>query len=370
MRRLKFVTLHPAGTNVDLIKDEGQIPFTLSSNYAIDAEIVTCHIDLQAENIDMVKGLTIHHIPFIINNALSGLLYLLKNSKKIDWLNIYFAGRQAIVWTKVFKFLNPKGKVFLKLDMDFRSVKLYEKDEYERKIFRKCTDIVDLVSVESKVIRDRIQKYSLKEIYVIGNGISNPELISFSNYQRNNTFITVARLGTQQKATDILLQGFAKSADKHNWNLILIGKIQTSFKQYIEDFFMEFPNLQSRIFFLGPINDREHLYSEYSKSKVFVLPSRWESYGISAAEALCCGCHLILTDTIPLANEMTKNGSYGTIIKPDSIDSLSDAFIKATKKHYSSKDIDEIIKYANDLFSWEEICKRLYTYMKTIDDRL
>lgn len=103
MKRIRFLTLHPAGTDVDLTKDEGQIPYTLCSNYPIDAKIVSCHINNETANLNAVPGLIVEHIPYIINNAVSGLLYLILNSKKIDWLNIYFAGRQAYIWTKYLK---------------------------------------------------------------------------------------------------------------------------------------------------------------------------------------------------------------------------------------------------------------------------
>lgn len=249
MKLFRFVTLHPAGTNVDLMKDEGQIPYTLCCNYPIEAEIVACHIDKKNANITAVSGLKVKHIPYIVNNALSGLFYLIFNSKKIDWLNIYFAGRQAYIWTKIFKTLNHRGKVYLKLDMDFRSSDLYDRDNRERKIFYKCTDVVDLVSVESEALKNRIQKYSSKEIYVIGNGISKPDFNPITNQARSNTFLTVARLGTKQKATDILLQGFAKTANKHNWNLVLIGTIEEEFKKYIDKFFKEYPELKGRIQF-------------------------------------------------------------------------------------------------------------------------
>lgn len=363
MKTIRFVTLHPAGTDVDLTKDEGQIPYTLCSNYPIEAEIVTCHINDKTANINAVPGLKVKHIPYIVNNALSGLFYLIFNAKKIDWLNIYFAGRQAYIWTKIFKSLNRKGKVYLKLDMDFRSSDLYDKDNHERNIFSKCTEIVDLVSVESEALKNRIQKYSAKEIYVIGNGISKPDFIPITNQSRNNTFLTVARLGTKQKATDVLLQGFAKTANEHSWNLKLIGTIEDDFKKYIDGFFKEHPSLKCRIQFLGQINDREQLFNEYCKTKVFVLPSRWESYGISCAEAISCGCSLILTSAIPPAKEMTNSGEYGRIIETDSIDSLANALLEATKQQFSKEEINKMVEYANKQFSWDEICAKLYKYM-------
>ena len=77
----RFVTLHPAGTNIDLLKDEGQIPYTLCRYYAIDAKIVTCHIDNRTANLDLVQGLGVEHFPYLINNALTGLIYILLNAK-------------------------------------------------------------------------------------------------------------------------------------------------------------------------------------------------------------------------------------------------------------------------------------------------
>lgn len=365
----RFVTLHPAGTNIDLIKDEGQIPYTLCRKCGIDAKIVACNIDAKTANFDLVQGLKVEHFPRIINNALTGVVYILLNAKDIDWLNIYFAGRQAYIWTKLYKLLNKSGKVYLKLDMSFRSSDLYDADLQERKVFYKNTKVVDLVSVESEAIKDKIQKYSSKEILLIRNGISNCDIIRDINGNRENTFLTVARLGTRPKATDILLDAFAKSADKHDWNLKLIGTVDENLKPYISDYFDRHPELINRVNFVGEIKDRAKLYNEYCKSKVFILPSRWESYGISCAEALSCGCRLILSNAIPPAKEMTANGKYGRIVEPDNVDELSEAILDATKLEFASKDIFEQVAYAKEMFSWEKICEQLHAAMEIVDGR-
>lgn len=366
----RFVTLHPPGTNVDLNKDEGQIPYTLHKYYSTDSKLVTCHINNREANLDTVQGLKVEHFPHIMSNAITGAIYILLNANKIDWLNIYFAGRQAYVWTKLYKLLNKKGKVYLKLDMDFRGCDLYDTDLRERKIFTKNTEVVDLVSVESEAVKKRIQTYSSKEIIVINDGVSDYDCIPIhNNKNRENTFLTVARLGTRQKATDILLEAFAKSADQHDWNLKLVGTVDDTFKPYISNFFEKHPELVNRVNFVGEIKDRARLYDEYCKSKVFVLTSRWESYGISCAEALSCGCRLILSDAIPPAKEMTDNGKYGRIIKPDDVDLLSEAMVEATGIEYTHNDICERVDYAKKMFSWEKICEQLYDAMERVDGR-
>ena len=50
MKEISFLTLHPEGTNVDLTKDEGQIPYTLSK-MGIDATIVIHSVVGQFRNI-------------------------------------------------------------------------------------------------------------------------------------------------------------------------------------------------------------------------------------------------------------------------------------------------------------------------------
>lgn len=368
MSKIRFVTLHPAGVNVDLTKDEGQIPYTLCTEHGVDASIVACHIDTKTANMDCVKGLKVKHFPFIFNNALTGVIYILINARKIDWLNIYFAGRQAYYWTRLYKFLNPTGHVYLKLDMDFRSSTLYDENAVEREVFRKNTEVVDIVSVESEAIREKITKYSEKDILLISNGISRLDFDPQINGIRDNVFLTVGRLGTKQKATEILLQAFAKSADRHNWKLKLIGRIEESFVEYIKEFYNQYPELKDRVIFAGEIKERKTLYSEYCHAKVFVLPSRWESFGISCGEALSCGCRLIITNTIPPAKEMTNSGKFGRIIDAEDVDVLADELVKASKRTYSQESINELVKYANEQFSWSSICARLYCEMERIDE--
>lgn len=366
MEKIRFTTLHPAGTNVDLTKDEGQIPYTLAHNKKLDTTIVACHIDINTANVDSVKGLKIHHVPLLINNALTGIIYLLFNSKKIDWLNIYFAGRQAYLWMRIYKALNRSGRVYLKLDMDFRGCDLYDNNTKERTVFNKNTEIADIISVESIAVKNRIQKYSNKELLLIEDGISKLEFSPTTNQTREDVFLTVGRLGTYQKATDVLLTAFERSATFHNWKLKLIGTVEDEFNDYIECFFEKYPDMRQRIIFTGPIYSRELLYEEYCRAKVFVLPSRWESFGISSGEALCCGCHLILSDSIPPATEMTNNEKYGEIVETGNIDALSNALIRTTQRDYRQDEINDIVDYAVSLFSWDRICDKLYNEMNNV----
>ena len=362
MRTINFTTLSPECRNIELVKDVGQIPYVLGNEHQdIDTSIVASCIKKDGPNLENVQGLKLIHRPlFLKNYELTGLVYLLFHARKIDWLSLHHAGRRSYYWTKIYKFLNPKGKVYLKLDMDFRSCDMYDNDEWERSIFFKNTNIIDLITVETEAIKNRIQKYSAKDIKILGNGYCKSSVEPNISKRRNRSFITVGRLGTRQKATEILLEAFAESAKEHDWNLILVGSIEEEFKSYINEFFRKHPELRERIIFKGEIEDRDEIYTEYCSARVFLLPSRWEGFPIVSGEALLCGLRVIVSDLVPPMKEMTNNEMFGQIVPADDIGALCRAIIRETQRKFSCNEVFAIKEYAETQFSWSKICNELY----------
>ena len=85
--------------------------------------------------------------------------------------------------------------------------------------------------------------------------------------------------GAEQKRK--AFEAFKKSYPKlSNWKLKLIGPIEEEFKEYINNFYNENPNLKNIVEFTGPIYDRKQLADEYNKAKIFCLTSRYESFGL------------------------------------------------------------------------------------------
>lgn len=362
-KNIKFCTMYLPCSNVELVKDVGQIPYTLSTLYGMNCTLATCNIHSTENNQDFFRKVKLYPVKHIINYKLTGLIFLLKNAKKFDWINFYHGGRTVYYWSKFYHFLNPKGKIYLKLDMDFRLCDKYDKSEKEKKIFRKTVENADFVSVETFAVRDRIQQYTKKKIHIITNGYQENKFLPNNENRKENCFITVGRLGTKQKATDILLKAFALSANQHDWNLKLVGPIEEEFKKYIDEFFKKEPELKNRIFFLGEINDRQELYGEYHNARVFILPSRWESFGLVTSEALSCGCRVIVSDEVPPKREFTKFGEYGAIVKAEEIEELSQVILEEACRKYDKEEVLSIKEYAREKFSWEVICSEIYNHM-------
>ena len=364
-KRIRFVTLFPNCPNIGLVKDVGQIPYTLSKNFEnIESRLVSYCIDPKGDNLDSVNGLILERCSRVLkSDFLSGAVYLLKNSKCIDWLNLYHCRKQTYLWAKLYKMLNPEGKVYLKLDMGHLACELLEQNETTRKNFAKNISIMDLVSTESAVTLETLKKYVNCDIKLIYNGFCKNGIKINVEEEREDNFVTVARLGSPEKATDLLLEAFSKSASFHDWNLKLIGSIEPEFESFIDIFFEKNPELQERVQFLGAISDRGKLYNELCKMKVFVLPSKWEGFPLVLPEALMCGCSTLISSNVPPREEMTCDGKYGDVFLSGDVENLKEKLIEATVKSYTPEKSKEISEYAERKFSWDKICTHLYKYL-------
>lgn len=365
---MDFSTVFFECSNIELVKDVAQIPCTLAKIYDIQAELVTSYVREDGPNLSAVKKLNLHHFPMLKNGKITGIFFLLKYARNIKWLNIYHIDKKSYYWSRLYKFLNPNGHVYLKMDVDFRMCDDFEHNISRRKVLQKCADAVDMISAESKSALSRVQPFVKKKIELIPNGYCVSNDAELASVKRKNVFLTVGRLGTKQKATENLLQAFSLCADKIDWNLRLVGSVEESFKSYIEDFFNQNPSLRERIEFVGVISNRAAIDAEYRQAKVFMLPSRWEGAPLALTEAMANGCRLLATNVVPPITELTNNGEFGLTVPPDDVEALAEAMIESTKLDYSENFIQKIMNYAKENYSWEAICTKLYRRMKNIDN--
>lgn len=376
---MRFVTLYPRAKNVQLVKDMGLIPYYIRTLFNEDAELVTYKNDESYPYLDtVVKGAKVTFIKKVFGRQIDGCIYLLKEAKKIDVLNIYHLNMSTFLYEIIYKLLNKKGKVYLKLDISMeglRTVKLHDP-----RGFIKHMDIkmADLVSCETRVIQKSLNEFFNKEILYVTNGCvlsdddAKRDTTPISKYidevNTDHTILTVAKFGTREKASDTLLYAFAKSADKHDYNLKIIGTVEEQFRPVIDRFFEDYPDMKKRVIFAGEIHDRELLREEYKKARVFTLPSRQESFGIVLVEAAYEGCYLVTTEATAAGYDVSDNGKYGYIAKTDDIDDLAKGFesICTDDSFDWNKHAVSISEHAKSVFDWEKIVTDLYMKIKEL----
>ncbi len=158
-----------------------------------------------------------------------------------------------------------------------------------------------------------------------------PVLPRFSDRQvpqiseRSKSFLAVGRLGSPPKATDILLKAWLIAATRCNgWNLRLVGSVEAGFRE-TWDAILKKNDLQKSVEWAGIISDRTRLWDYYTSSRVFVLPSRWESSSTTLGEAIVAGCAAICT---PVGDAPLLLKDFATALVPiDNPEALAESMI-------------------------------------------
>lgn len=362
----RFLTIFPLGANIHLVKDVGMIPFILQKEYGYDSTLATYRNGEYSYLSTEVKGLKHVFIKKIFgNHFLDVLIFILSNFKKYDILQVYHLTANSIIWTYVFKLLKfNRAKTYLKLDADGRTS---SPGGIKRIISKLMLRKLDLITGETREYAQLLNDKGLvkKKVEYCPNGFYDDGIRNDSDYNaKKNIILTVGRIGTVQKASETLVEGFRLfSQTNRNWKLEVVGPIEPAFNVFITDYFVKYPELKDQITFLGGIYDRNELEAKYRSAKIFALTSRWEGFPLVFPEAIKTGCFIVSTE-IPASKDVVENGKYGILFPIDDTKALAEAFGEATSDDERlRKACSQIQHNAYKDFYWPEICKRIAHYL-------
>ncbi len=365
---MRFVTLFTQTENIHLLKDVGLIPYYLHQRHQADAAIAAYRNDDSYPYLEKeVKGLRLEFISRSKAGKLwDGIRYLSKEGKNIDILNLYHLNLSSFVWSVYFRLFCPKGRIFLKLDMDHFDLKKLQKPGPVSWVKKRTVDMAHLVTVESTWMKEQIEPILKREVVYLPNGAWQPSEADCG--QKEKVILTVGRLGTEQKATEILLEAFARAGLDEEWKLVLAGSIDPTFEGFREQFGKSHPEFAGRIIFTGALQKQE-LEELYRKAAVFALPSRWESFGIVLAEALFEGCYLIGSDCIPPLGDLIDHGRFGCAVKTADTDDLAAALRRCCNDTgiLDSGRAREARTFAGQHFDWGKIIDDLYCRLEAMN---
>lgn len=293
----------PGLTKSHLFKDVCMIPTLLQENYDYEATIITSDVDEEYYKKYFPKLNIIIFKEQYFENVIS---YIHENSSKHDLLFIFGPYKEYYTIADTYKKFNSKGKIYLKMDINRLWLQELVKEEY----FYKLINLCDLITVESRQIQYYLNTSINKKFEYISNGfyekVKQP-LVDYS--EKENTIITVGRLGTKQKNTELLLESFMLSG-LYDWKLKLVGSIEEDFYEVLKRFenYPMFKNVE----ILGVL-DKESLDKEYRKAKIFAMTSKFESAAHVYSEAAKNGCYIVSTDVDGI-NEYIDKGRFGSTI--------------------------------------------------------
>jgi glycosyltransferase involved in cell wall biosynthesis len=153
-------------------------------------------------------------------------------------------------------------------------------------------------------------------------------------------------------APDILLVAFAKTIEQiKNVRILMTGEAVDEFGQELTGLVKRL-GIEDKVEFLGLLTHAQ-MITLFQSADVYIQSSRWESFGVSALEALACGTAVIATDVGGVSDFLT-DGIDSLIVPAGDSEALSTAMIKlALDKELRNKISSTGLMMVQEKFNWE-----------------
>jgi glycosyltransferase involved in cell wall biosynthesis len=167
---------------------------------------------------------------------------------------------------------------------------------------------------------------------------------------------------TPRKAYDVLVGGLARLTDL-DWQCTVAGSLERAPDTVIEvRRLIEGHGLANRIDLVGEVADPSPFYQT---ADVFVLPSRYEGYGMAIAEALAYGLPVVAT-RVGAIPEVVPD-SAGILVSPDDPAALADSVRRLIEDRQLRRDFAAGARKAAERFArWRETAARIASALDAV----
>jgi mannosylfructose-phosphate synthase len=319
------------------------------------------------------------------------MLYIDKTRKKYDLIHSHYwdGGYAGILLKKMLDIPHVHTPHTLgkakKLEMDIEEAPVEKLKPYYRyhvriAIEQKIYNDADSIIVLCETSRIQLLHYYLvdfEKIKVIFPGVN----IKIFNTNKNhydksinlkpNSILTMSRI-VPAKGIDRLIDALSLIKNKIDFHLYVGGDIKSEeqskeeenarnlilkkIKQY---------HLKERVTFLGQLNHKQ-VGAYYRNADIFVLPARYEPFGLTTMEAMACG-------TVPLishvagSREVIIDGLNGFIINSHERKLLANQIYKLlTDKKLLKKVAENAAFTIKEHYSWEKISEKIIKEYKKL----
>lgn len=236
----------------------------------------------------------------------------------------------------------------------------YVRESYYKRIVNSYKSADTIIAVGNGLKKEIEELTSRKDIKVIGN-LVDLSLFNIRNIKRENDefiFFSVAFL-EGEKGLDTLIKAFSMRFNNEKVRLVIGG--DGSQRQWLEGIAKN-EGIENQVTFTGALS-REEVAEWMNKCDAFVLPSRYETFGVVYIEALASGKPVIGTFNGGAEDIVTKD--VGILVNIDNIKELSDAmdYIRKNNKEYQ---YDKLRKYCTEKFSANVIIKKIINVYKEV----
>lgn len=337
---IKYILTHPIQYQSPLIKYISK-NFKIKVLYRSNISVSKFHDEGFSKKVkisnELVKGYNYEFLKHFGTNKITKLKpYTYEFKKKI------FDKETKIIWLHGYK--NWYNFILIILSFFFKK-KVFVRDEFnlikkrnsinllKNKIYFKIIDkFIDAYLSIGKVNKRALISFGInkKKIFNVPYVVDNQYFFSKVKKEKNKIVILFSGKLIHRKGCDILLKAFEEcnkiSKFKKNviLNIIGDGKMVTYYKTFVKK-----KNLRN-VFFKG-FQSQQNIRGYYAKSKVLIVPSREENWGLVINEAMSAGNAIISSDVVGASLDLVKNNFNGFTFRSEDHIDLKNKILKLIK---------------------------------------
>jgi mannosylfructose-phosphate synthase len=245
--------------------------------------------------------------------------------------------------------------------------------------FRVAKELEIFNAVLGQTVTSAMQLDKLHELYafkkdnvaIIPPGV---DIHRFTYDESNNVpdfpqIFCLSRIDTN-KGHDLLLHAFAETLKKVPEARLIIGggsaKPEAREREVLDTIFaiVDDYNIADSVHLLGYVSDTD-LVEYYQRSDLFVLPSLFEPFGMTALEAMSCGTPIVASKFGGIRN-VIADGDNGFLIDPTNALEFGQAVTRLLSDRSLCKRMGEKARSAMvQNYSWEAIAKQHIDFYRT-----
>jgi len=231
---------------------------------------------------------------------------------------------------------------------------------YYSKILPKSLRNASKIITISKFVKSEVLEYfpfiNESKLTVIYNGyekkLFNPSLLSDESFRIKHKLkeyiLYVGRI-SEIKNTLTLIKAFGEIASKSEIELLVIGRDESNILPKAREYIAR-NNFGDKVKFIDYLSENE-LADAYKSSKIFVLPSFSEGFGLPVIEAMACGIPVIISD-IPALCEIADDSAMK--FNPENHIELSEKLLLLLHDNELYNNMKERGLKRAELFDWNK----------------
>lgn len=296
------------------------------NNWAFEDRLLLCIVN-NSKNEDLIDKIFVSENRKVIcmnrQPGQSKIKYIVRINRMLSNFRpdiIHFHNNNILKFCLPIKLMHPTWKLVLHIHDTNTYINYTGFDVLLHKL------VLSAIIVISSSVKNEVEKkeFPREKIYLVYNGVDPKKFLPHDRRSRTlDTIICVARLYPLKKGQDVLIRAVAELKKVRKSVMCeLVGEVPANNLEYrsgIKELINKL-HIEKNVVLLGNRNDVPALLS---KADVFVLPSRYEGFGISIIEAMFAGVPVIAS-AVDGPKEIIQNGRNGFLFESENVHQLTD----------------------------------------------